>query len=402
MHLHLNPIGGLAGDMFCAALLDLAPERLAELKATIASLAPPAGLDIQLTAAQGLLHGRHFQVALAPDALKDHRHTHYPQIRRLLDDASLPPAVRERAQEIFLRLAEAEAFVHQTELEAVSFHEVGNWDSIVDIVGAAWLLERLEIRSVTTEPLPRGGGRVHTDHGWLPVPAPATAKLLEGLALMDDGVSGERITPTGAAILRTLNPGLHGAPTGLLKGAGYGFGTRRLEGIPNCLQAQLLDCGDAAPSYRQGDVVLEVAFEIDDQSPEDLAAALERLRGLKGVLSVISLSALGKAGRMVQQIQILAERTIQEPLFDACFHETASIGLRYRETRRWVLRREETRVKIEGRDFGVKVCQRPGGPSAKVESRDLNPIEGRSERERLARMAETAVLTQNDAHDADH
>ncbi len=395
MHLHLNPIGGLAGDMFCAALLDLAPALLPELRAVIAALNPPPGLDVDLETAPGHLHGRRFRVRLPETASPAHHHTHYSHIRTLLDAAPLPLKVRDQSQAIFRRLAEAEAFVHGVEPDAVSFHEVGNWDSIVDIVGAAFLLDRLKIRTLSTEPLPRGGGRVHSEHGWLPVPAPATAKLLEGLPLFDDGVAGERITPTGAAILRALTPGLNSAPAGRLQGTGYGFGTRRLDGIPNCVQAQLLETEAPPQGYRQADSVLEILFEADDQSAEDLAAGLERIRAQDGVLSVISLAALGKAGRLVQQVQILGRPEAQEALFDHCFRETATIGLRYRETRRWVLRRREARVEVGGRMLGVKVCERPDGPTAKAENRDLKGVAGHAERRRLAQMAETSILQQN-------
>ena len=396
-HLHFNPVGGLAGDMFCAALLDLRPAMLDELHQLLALLQPPPGLAVELTPAPGPLHGRRFEVLLPEVPHQDHHHTHYNEIRTLLDQAGLPVGVRDRAQAIFLKLARAEARVHGTELERVAFHEVGNWDSIVDIVAAAFLLERLQVTSCSCDPLPRGGGRVYTQHGWLPVPAPATAYLLEGLPLWDDGVGGERITPTGAAILRSLQPG-H-MPKGRLIASGYGFGNRELEGIPNCLQAQLLET-DKGEGYRP-DQVLEIAFELDDQTPEDLAIGLDKLREQPGVLSVLQLEGSSKQGRSTQQIQILTQRSEKQAVIDACFRETRTLGLRYRQTERWTLERRQLQVELPEGPIGVKLSRGPGGWQAKAEDRDLRRFSGHQERRRIARLAEAAALQQNQAHDRD-
>mgnify|MGYP002725615977 CR=1 FL=1 len=397
MHIHLNPIGGLAGDMFCAALLDLRPELLDELQQLMQKLQPPAGLKVGLEQAPGNLHGKRFHVQLPEDKSHGHHHTHYSHIRKLLEQADLPSGTRDRAQAILHHLAEAEAWVHGTEVDAVAFHEVGNWDSIVDIVSAAFLLETLQIESCSCEPLPKGGGRVMTEHGWLPVPAPATARLLEGMPLHDDGVGGGRITPTGSAILCSLQP----APMKLaatLLGCGYGFGRRAIEGIPNCVQIQLLQPERTQTDYLP-DRVIEVCFEVDDQSPEDLAHGLDRIREQPGVLSVLTLAAIGKLGRQTQQIQILVTPEHQAGLFDACFHETSTIGLRYRETSRWTLHRQQQQVEIEQSVVGVKLCQRPDGMDAKAEQQDLNLHAGRRQRQRVRQQAETQALQSDREND---
>jgi uncharacterized protein (TIGR00299 family) protein len=393
-HLHLNPIGGLAGDMFCAALLDLQPELFDDLQRLVQNLDPPPGLELALNDAPGGLHGLCFDVQLPAH---DHRHTHYSEIRELLDAAELPRGVRARAQAIFRELAEAEARVHGVEPDRVTFHEVGNWDSIVDIVSAAFLLENLQVSGCSCGPLPRGSGRVHTRHGWLPVPAPATAHLLQGMNLVDDGIEGERVTPTGAAILRSLHP--QSAGGGRLLGTGYGFGNRRLDGVPNCLQVQLFD--DEASAGFRTDRVLEIHFELDDQNPEDLASGVERIRQHPGVLSLLLLNAIGKRGRPTQQVQILAQPEIHDALVEACFRETRTLGLRYRETRRWTLERRELSIDLPEGRIRVKLNLGPDGWRAKAENRDLSNFPTTQQRERIARLAEAAALQQNQTYEPD-
>ncbi|MEO5343843.1 MAG: LarC family nickel insertion protein [Gammaproteobacteria bacterium SHHR-1] len=395
MHLHLNPIGGLAGDMFCAALLDLRPELFPSLRPLLMQLGPPAGLRIGLGQASGDLHGRHFLVRLEAQgqAPAGHAHSHYRQIKALLQGADLPAGVRQRGLDIFRLLAEAEAQVHGVAPDDVVFHELGNWDSIVDILCAAFLLEQLDIQTCSCGPLPLGAGRVNSQHGWLPLPAPATAYLLQGMELHQDGVPGERVTPTGAAILRALDPAP--MPSGRLRGSGYGFGSRQLPGLPNCLQAQLLEGADGADGvgiYRP-DQVLELVFELDDQGPEDLAIGLERIRCTPGVLSLLRLDAVGKQGRPCWQIQVLAEPVAAERVREACFRETRSLGLRHRLSQRWTLQRRSTWVGQADRLLGVKLSRGPDGWQAKTESRDLAAVAGQRQRRDLARQAEAEALS---------
>ncbi len=201
VHLYINPHGGLAGDMFCAALLDARPDLLSPLQETLATLSLPSEIQIALDDAEGGLSGKRFIVRLPEKSQATHGHTYYRDIKALLENAPLPDGIKKRAQDIFLQLAEAEAYVHGVETDAVTFHEVGNWDSIIDIISASFLIHQLNITAAHTAPLPLGGGRIMTAHGLLPIPAPATARLLEGLPLVDDNIRGERVTPTGAAIL---------------------------------------------------------------------------------------------------------------------------------------------------------------------------------------------------------
>ena len=183
-----------------------------------------------------------------------------------------------------------------------------------------------------------------------------------------------------------------------MTGTGYGFGSRELSGIPNCVQAQLLTPSAHGDSC-QVDRVVEIAFEVDDQTPEDLGNALQRIRELPGVLSLLTVPGIGKQGRPTQQIQILARPESRLDVMDACFRETCTIGLRHRETDRCTLQRHSRVVATEAGDVRVKLSDRPGGWSAKAESRDLAPLEGQQRRQAIRRLAEQAALDQNSEDD---
>jgi uncharacterized protein (TIGR00299 family) protein len=388
-HIHFDPIGGIAGDMVCAALLDAFPEHLDGLKATVASLGPPEGCAVEIDVVHTPLRGRRFRVTLP--ARPDHRHRHWRDIRALLEERLTDDGVRGRALAIFARLAEAEARVHGVPVDEVEFHEVGDWDSIVDIVGAAYLLERIDVRGASCGPLPLGGGTVRTAHGELPVPAPATLQLLAGFAFHDDGIGGERVTPTGAAILAALLrvP----APGGVLRATGVGFGTRRLGARPNCLRVLCFDGTGLAIPGAAVERLIELAFEVDDQSPEDLAAALERLRAAEGVLDVNTVPEVGKFGRLAQGVRMLLRPEALHAVVDRCLRETSTIGLRWHAVERLALARRQVEVEIEGRTLEVKIVERPGGVTAKVESRSLAGVADAAERARLRRLAVEAALS---------
>jgi uncharacterized protein (TIGR00299 family) protein len=387
LHLHLDPVGGIAGDMVCAALLDAFPDRLDGLRAAVAGLGPPEGLAVEIDPVTEPFAGRRFRVVLAPRP--DHRHRHWREIRRLLDEAGLAAGVHARAVDIFSRLAAAEARVHGVAADDVEFHEVGDWDSIVDVVGAAYLLDAAGVAAASCGPLPLGGGNVRSAHGLLPVPAPATLELARGLRWHDDGIGGERVTPTGAAILAALRPAAS-PPPGTLRASGVGFGTRRLDGRPNCLRVLCLE--PASAILPETETLLELAFDVDDQTAEDLAGALDRLRATAGVLDAATVAAIGKSGRLVHHVKLLCRPESLPLVAERCLRESSTIGLRWHAVERLALPRRFIEVDVEGRRMTVKVVDRPGGPTAKVESRCLARVEGADERQRLRRLAEEAAL----------
>ena len=385
-HLHLDPVGGIAGDMFVAALLDAAPDQQAACLAAASAVAEaPCRL---LRHHDDVLAGARFAVEAGGHG---HAHAAWRDIRARLLAAPLGAAARGHALGIFTLLAEAEARVHGIAPEAVTFHEVGAADSIADIVAAAVLIAAQADAdgpaSWSCAPLPLGCGRVATAHGPLPVPAPATALLLEGFSMFDDGIGGERVTPTGAAILRHLGAAAP-APAGArrLVGSGIGFGTRRLPGLSNVLRVLVTERAPAAPGHREMAVI---SFEVDDQTAEDLAAGLDRIRAVAGVHDALQMPAFGKKGRLATHIQVLAAPAALEAAVAACFHETSTIGLRTQMVAGRTLPRSTAAVAVDGRSVRVKRVERPGGATTgKAESDDLLAAEGHAARMRLRRAAE--------------
>ena len=325
---------------------------------------------------------------LAPD--HHHDHTDWSDIRARLHAADLPEPARRHALGIFAALADAEARVHGIAVEHVTFHEVGAINSIADIVAAGWLIAAQADAdgdaTWSVGPLPLGGGRVRTAHGTMPVPAPATALLLEGFSMVDDGVGGERVTPTGAAILRHLGADA-AAPTGArkLRHSGIGFGTRSLPGLANVLRVLVSERAAPGAGVRQ---LAVIEFEVDDQTPEDLSAGLDHIRKVAGVFDVVQMPAFGKKGRLAIHIQVLADPAALEPAVAACFSETSTIGLRTRVTEARALPRDTAEVPVAGRTVRVKRVVRPGGATAKVENDDVSDIEGHDARRRVRFEAE--------------
>jgi uncharacterized protein (DUF111 family) len=449
VQVHLDLVGGLAGDMFAAALLDAFPEHEARVLAAVdaAFVADQPVTATLVSHGDGVFRGRRFLVArevqsqatteaaarlsLAPRTGRrgaragSHEHTTWRELRVGLERAAaLPEAVRRHAIGIFQLLADAEARVHGIPADAVAFHEVGAWDSRADIVAAAALIDAIGASHWTSSPAPLGGGRAPSDHGLLPLPAPATAVLLEGFATIDDGIPGERVTPTGAAILRYLcssdnsrRPSQPAVRT--LLASGIGFGGRTLPGISNhtrvlVFEARAAACAAACAAARaaagaaastpahgaayaaQAREIHVVEFEVDDQSAEDLATGLERLRSLPAVLDVTHAPVFGKKGRMMAQIRVLARRGTLDEVVDACFRETTTIGLRHRLVQGIGLKRHIEQVTVDGHALRVKLVERPGRVTAKAESDDLSAHEEHWRRAQLRARAESAALAAGD------
>ena len=392
MHLHLDPVGGIAGDMFAAAVLDTFPALEEELCAALdaSGLGAYAGVA-RLDHEDGVQSGSRFVVEPRSEAEAHAREA--AEISRIIDGSGLDNGVRARATALFSLLAEAESRVHGMPAEAVRFHELGGWDSIADVVSAAWLIEALGASEWSCAPLPLGRGRVESAHGALPVPAPATVLLLEGIPVHDDGRPGERVTPTGAAILRHLAPSFSPLPGPLrLVRSGSGFGARELEGMSNVLR--LLAFEPLASEDAASDRVAVCSFEVDDQSPEDLAVALERLRALDGVLDVVQAPVFGKKGRLGAQVQVLTRPGARPEVIDEVFAHTTTLGVRWHEVNRRFLPRDV--VHVDGAAGGVRVkrTRRPGeNVTVKAEMDDVAALgAGRRARERVRIEAEEAAL----------
>ncbi len=432
MQIHLDALGGVAGDMVVAALLDAFPEHeggvARSVRAALAEAAPDAADSVACTLSahsDGILTGRRFAVTRDGRPAEEnghhphhhdhdhdlghhhdhhhrephrpHAHRHWAEIRDGLHRADLAPDVARHALAIFGHLAEAEARVHGIPVAEVAFHEVGAWDSIADIVATAHLAASLDASAWTVSALPLGGGRVKTQHGPLPVPAPATTLLLDGFRMVDDGIHGERVTPTGAAILRHLcgdrTERVQGAR--VLARSGTGFGTRRLPGISNCLRVLAFEEGAARQPTGSREIGI-VEFEVDDQTAEDLAQGLDRIRAHPAVLDAVQMPVFGKKGRMMTHVRVLVRADAIDAAIGACFRETTTIGLRYRKEAGIALERDIVSVEAEGREVRVKRVARPGGRTAKAESDDALAGDDHAARARLRRTAERMALDRGD------
>src|SRR5579884_674105 len=228
---YFDCFSGISGDMLLGALADAGADR-AELSRQISRL----GLEAVQVAFEPCARGGIAATKFRVQAPEGRQHRHLSQIERIIRAASLGPAVEERSIAIFRRLAEAEAAIHQMPVEKVHFHEVGAADSIVDIVGACIALELLEADRIYCSPLNVGSGTVQCAHGTLPVPAPATIALLGDAPIYSAGAPMERVTPTGAAIVRMLDVTYGTLPAMRVSHRGYGAGGRDLPGEPNLVR----------------------------------------------------------------------------------------------------------------------------------------------------------------------
>jgi len=361
--LHLDPFSGIAGNMFLGALLDAGLSRR-ELAGDLAGLGVPHKLVVTRVR-RGPLAARYVRVAV-PGALRHHHHRQDPhdpkhhgrswrQIRGVISAAKLRPPVRDRALEIFAALAEAEGRVHGIPAERVHFHEVGAVDAIVDVVGAAIALDRLGVTRVTAAPPALGYGSVGSQHGRLPLPAPATLELLRGVPVVPAQVAWETVTPTGAAILRTIVDEYRQLPALTIETIGHGAGDDRAGPLPNVLRAVL---GREGALGRDRVVVLEA--HLDDFVPEHFDYVMEQLFAL-GALDV-SLSHLQmKKNRPGFLLRVIARPDGRVPLARALLAETTTLGVRVSECDRIVLDREQIRVATPWGRIRVKVARGEGG-----------------------------------------
>jgi pyridinium-3,5-bisthiocarboxylic acid mononucleotide nickel chelatase len=327
---------GASGDMVLGALVD-AGCHVDAIEAALASLRVE-GWRLEARAVdRGGLHGTHLAVRTDPGR----RFHSLGDMLRPIDRSDLPDAVKARAGAVLRRLAEAEARVHRVPVDAVHFHEVGDLDTLVDVVGSVAGLDALGVERVHVSPLPIGGGTVETAHGRLPVPAPATAELLRGFPVYDNGVAAELVTPTGAAILTTLGtPGRLPAMT--LERIGWGAGSRELP-IPNLLRVLV---GQATPVEAEpGEVETLVSVEttIDDMSPQLYEPLVERLLAA-GALDVYLTPVVMKRSRPGTVLTALGPPELADRLAEVLFRETTTIGVRWSEVRRRRLPRELVRL----------------------------------------------------------
>jgi pyridinium-3,5-bisthiocarboxylic acid mononucleotide nickel chelatase len=392
---YLDCFSGISGDMFLGALVDagVSPKLLED---TVEALEIGARLEISRVVRGGIsatkvdvyAHGekdlprevfweQHTDHAHDHDSSHGHshaashkhpRHDHghgrgLTEIRAIIEKAAINGTAKATAIRIFEALGEAEAEIHNTSIEQVHFHEVGAVDALVDIVCAAVGAESLAVEEWVCSPLNVGGGTVKCAHGTLPVPAPATLKLLRNAPVYSSGPQVELVTPTGAAIVKTLSARFTPFPAMKVERAGYGAGTREFPEYPNLLR---LTIGEAATTEGASlsasigsDKIAVLEANLDDLSPQVLAYAMERLLA-EGALDVFSVPVQMKKGRPGALLTVLAKLEDANRLTRTIFAETTTLGVRRREEQRQTLSRRWETVDTTWGPVRIKIANMNG------------------------------------------
>jgi len=291
----------------------------------------------------------------------DHHHSHshkdtgnkgrrynYKEILTLIKELDLPAKVKENAAGVYEILGKAEAKVHGTPLDEIHFHEVGSIDAVVDVVGCSLLVDMLEITEITASPVHVGFGMVRCEHGILPVPAPATAEILNGIPMYSGRIEGELCTPTGAAILKRFVSNFGPMPVMTAKNIGYGMGTKDFEAA-NCLRAFLFD-----PAVENDqDTVIEISCNLDDMTPEAIGSAFDILLE-NGALDVYITPIMMKKNRPAVMLSCLCKEGDNEALADIMINHTTTLGVRSKKYSRTVMERSTSTVHTEYGDIRIK------------------------------------------------
>jgi uncharacterized protein (TIGR00299 family) protein len=272
--------------------------------------------------------------------------------------SALSETVKQRAQAIFQRIGEAESKIHGVPIETVHFHEVGAIDSILDIVGACVGLEALEIEQIVSSPLHVGSGTFTCAHGTYPVPGPAAAEILKGVPVYSKEIEGELVTPTGAAIIATLAAGFGNLPAMKVERVGYGAGTRTYPKFPNVLRAVIGQTEEVTDSTPTTITVIEA--NIDDLNAQVFGHLMEKALEA-GALDVFYTPVQMKKNRPGVLVTLLCRGEDRARMSDLIFRETTTLGVRYREERREVLRREHVTVETAYGAIRIKVARATDG-----------------------------------------
>jgi uncharacterized protein (TIGR00299 family) protein len=344
-------IGGLSGDMFVAALIELGLP-LARLKNELKKIPT---LRFELKTSKQPVHtirATRFHVICpkqeAPRSWRD--------IRRLIERSRLGPEVKAAGIEIFAALAQAEAKIHGIAVDKVHFHEVGATDSIIDILAAAVGIRELKFDKLYFSPIPLGHGLVRSNHGRLPLPGPATLELLKGLPTFGVDVEGETVTPTGAAIIRALAQGCGPAPSMTVEKIGYAAGQKEFLHRPNLFRLSV----GVAPAALEEDEMVVIETNIDDMNPQYFDHVMDRLFAA-GARDVFLAPIQMKKNRPATLLTVICEPARRDLLARTILQESSSIGVRYYPVGRLILKRAGTKVKTRYGELAVKIVDQPDG-----------------------------------------
>lgn len=338
---------GISGDMHLGALLDLGVDSgylIRELSGL--RMNGEFELAVKRTQKNGIT-GTKADVILKNQDPEHHVHRHLQEIRAIIEGSELSGTVKKLSMRMFTKIAEAEGKVHGLPPEEVHFHEVGAVDSIVDLVGAAILLDALKPDRILSSPVQVGGGYVRCAHGLIPVPAPATVEILTGVPIRSGLVPFETATPTGAAILACNADAFTERMDFTVQKIGYGFGTRELE-VPNALR---VFSGEASDEGEGEQILLET--NIDDMNPEFYSYVEEKLFRA-GALDVFKTPIVMKKGRPAVKLSVLTGAAEEEKMTEIIFHETTSLGLRRFRVGKVMMEREFSSLPTKYGTISVK------------------------------------------------
>jgi uncharacterized protein (TIGR00299 family) protein len=362
----LDPFSGIAGDMTLGALIacGLDPEWLRALPARLGL----AGVRVEISNVRraGLACVKvDFDIPPQPHG------RHVGAIRKIIAASGAPDAVRAKADSAFMAIATVESAMHGVPIEKVHLHEVGAVDAILDVLGSIWGLALLGVTAVYAGPIALGDGTVESAHGTLPVPAPATLKLLEGHVVRPGPTgSGELVTPTGAALVHVLSLGA--PPISYIPlCSGFGAGTKEFKGRANALRLVL---GEPVLDGMTRESMVMLAADIDDMTAEYLADVADSLRGA-GAADVVLVPTIMKKGRPGTRIEVLAHVATVEHLEALLLSESTTLGVRRTNVERTALARRTISVDVDGHRIAVKMATLPdGGTRAKPEYVDVHRV----------------------------
>jgi len=348
--LYFDCFAGASGDMILGASVaaGVDPGFLREQL----SLLPVTGFSIDFeTVNRAGLSATYARVETA----HEHKHRHLSDIKQIIEGSGLSDAVKQRAVQIFTRLAEAEARVHNEPVDHVHFHEVGALDAIVDVVGAAICFDALKIERFVSSPLHVGSGMVKMAHGQFPIPPPAVAELLKGVPFYSTEIKGELLTPTGAAIITTVCSEYGPIPEMKTDATGYGAGTREYPDFPNVLRVLLGESERTATDER----LWMLETNLDDASPQIIGHFMDRVLEL-GALDCFFTPVQMKKNRPGVLLSVLCGRDEKEAVMKLLFTETTTLGVRSYEVARRALQRSVVRVETQYGPIDVKVAHLDG------------------------------------------
>lgn len=345
---------GISGDMILGALVDLGVD-LKSIRDSLKTLDLKGYQVKSLPIKRGLVSGTKVQVKIPKSSHAHHHSRNFTHIKKMIESSGLPPKVKTRSIDIFHRIARAEASVHRTTINKVHFHEVGAVDSIVDIVGGVLAIESLNVEKIFASPLNTGEGSVLCEHGILPVPAPATVKLLQGIPCYSSGIRKELTTPTGAAVIGAYAEKFCSLPIMKILGSGYGAGDHIVEDTPNMLRVLLGEMDSSGSTSRMQ--VIET--NIDDMNPEFYEHVMETLFAA-GAVDVFFVPIIMKKNRPAIKLSALAPPGLVENIARILLSETSTFGVRYYDVERIALDREYQTLKTPYGPVKIKIGRLDG------------------------------------------